>query len=43
MKRTQKAAEIGLIELRAVAQVHNMYILAEHPTGLWVSGAAYCP
>jgi len=33
---TQKAAEIGLIELRAVAQVHNMYILAEHPTGMWL-------
>jgi DNA mismatch repair protein MutL len=33
---TQKAAEIGLIELRAIAQVHNMYILAEHPTGMWL-------
>ena len=35
-KNTQKAAEIGLIELRAIAQVHNMYILAEHPTGMWL-------
>jgi DNA mismatch repair protein MutL len=34
---TQKAAaEIGLIELKAVAQVHNRYILAEHPTGIWL-------
>lgn len=33
---TQKSPEIGLIELRAVAQVHNMYILAEHPTGIWL-------
>lgn len=29
-------AELGLMELRAVAQVHNMYILAEHPTGMWL-------
>ncbi len=35
-KNIQKAAEIGLIELRAIAQVHNMYILAEHPTGMWL-------
>ncbi len=33
---TKKALEIGLIELRAVAQVHNMYILVEHPTGVWL-------
>jgi DNA mismatch repair protein MutL len=32
----KKLQEIGLIELRAVAQVHNMYILAEHPTGMWL-------
>jgi len=25
-----------LIVLRAIAQVHNMYILAEHPAGLWL-------
>lgn len=25
-----------LIQLRAIAQVHSMYILAEHPTGLWL-------
>jgi len=28
--------QLGLMELRAVAQVHNMYILAEHPTGMWL-------
>lgn len=26
----------SLLPLRAVAQVHNMYILAEHPAGLWL-------
>jgi DNA mismatch repair protein MutL len=25
-----------LIPLRAIAQVHNMYILAEHPAGMWL-------
>jgi DNA mismatch repair protein MutL len=35
-KNSKKSPEIGLIELRAVAQVHNMYILAEHPTGMWL-------
>lgn len=25
-----------LIQLRAIAQVHNTYILAEHPAGLWL-------
>ncbi len=35
-ENTKKSREIGLIELRAVAQVHNMYILAEHPTGMWL-------
>ncbi len=29
-------AKADLIELRAVAQVHNTYILAEHPAGLWL-------
>lgn len=33
---TEKASEIELIELKAVAQVHNRYILAEHPTGVWL-------
>src|SRR5919202_3409455 len=33
---TKKSRDIGLIELRAIAQVHNMYILAEHPTGMWL-------
>ena len=31
-----KVDEIGLIELKALAQVHKMYILAEHPTGMWL-------
>ena len=35
-ENTKKSPEIGLIELRAVAQVHKMYILAEHPTGMWL-------
>ena len=35
-EKTNKSREIGLIELRAVAQVHKMYILAEHPTGMWL-------
>lgn len=35
-EHTQKSRELGLIELRAVAQVHNMYIVAEHPTGMWL-------
>lgn len=35
-EKTQKSRELGLIELRAVAQVHNMYIVAEHPTGMWL-------
>lgn len=25
-----------LLELRALAQVHSMYILAEHPSGMWL-------
>lgn len=33
---TKSASALGLIELKAVAQVHKMYILAEHPTGLWL-------
>lgn len=28
--------QTGLGELRALAQVHNTYILAEHPAGLWL-------
>jgi len=28
--------ETGLIELKAIAQVRNTYILAEHPSGLWL-------
>ncbi|MBD2130157.1 DNA mismatch repair endonuclease MutL [Microcoleus sp. ZQ-A2] len=35
-EKTQTSNEIGLIELRAVAQVHNRYIVAEHPTGMWL-------
>lgn len=33
---TEKSTKIELIELKAVAQVHNRYILAEHPTGIWL-------
>ena len=28
--------DISLMELRAVAQVRNTYIVAEHPTGIWL-------
>ncbi|MGE5657944.1 MAG: DNA mismatch repair endonuclease MutL [Actinomycetota bacterium] len=28
--------EFGLMALRAIAQVHNTYILAEHPAGMWL-------
>lgn len=35
-KQSQKTADIGLIELQAIAQVHNRYILAQHPTGMWL-------
>ncbi|HBB30473.1 MAG TPA: DNA mismatch repair endonuclease MutL [Cyanobacteria bacterium UBA8803] len=31
-----QAENLGLMELRAIAQVHSMYILAEHPTGMWL-------
>jgi DNA mismatch repair protein MutL len=33
---SQSKDEISLIELRAIAQVHNTYIVAEHPRGLWL-------
>ncbi len=29
-------AETSLMQLRAVAQIHQTYILAEHPAGLWL-------
>jgi DNA mismatch repair protein MutL len=28
--------DIPISHLKALAQVHNMYILAEHPTGIWL-------
>ncbi|MFB2917293.1 MULTISPECIES: DNA mismatch repair endonuclease MutL [Aerosakkonema] len=28
--------DIGLMELRAVSQIHNTYIVAEHPAGVWL-------
>ncbi|MEG4225882.1 DNA mismatch repair endonuclease MutL [Microcoleus sp. N9_B2] len=31
-----KRNKIGLMELRAIAQVHNTYIVAEHPSGMWL-------
>ncbi|MBV8885642.1 MAG: DNA mismatch repair endonuclease MutL [Chroococcidiopsidaceae cyanobacterium CP_BM_RX_35] len=33
---TEESTSHPLIQLRAVAQVHNTYILAEHPSGLWL-------
>jgi DNA mismatch repair protein MutL len=35
-KATTANNEIGLMELQAVAQVRHTYIVAEHPTGLWL-------
>ncbi|MEG4088054.1 DNA mismatch repair endonuclease MutL [Microcoleus sp. Pol12B4] len=32
----EKANKIGLMELRAIAQIHNTYIVAEHPNGMWL-------
>ncbi|GGA00067.1 DNA mismatch repair protein MutL [Okeania sp. KiyG1] len=32
----EKSQEFGLIELKAIAQLHNTYIVAEHPTGIWL-------
>ncbi len=31
-----KNHKIGLMELRAIAQVHNTYIVAEHTSGMWL-------
>lgn len=31
-----KTNDIGLMELRAVAQLRNTYIVAEHPAGIWL-------
>jgi DNA mismatch repair protein MutL len=31
-----KKSELGLVELKAVAQVHNTYIVAEHSHGIWL-------
>ncbi len=30
------ADTLGLVQLRAIGQVHNTYIVAEHDTGLWL-------
>ncbi|MEG3908453.1 DNA mismatch repair endonuclease MutL [Microcoleus sp. w2-18bC1] len=32
----EKANKIRLMELRAIAQVHNTYIVAEHSSGMWL-------
>ncbi|MEG3894804.1 MULTISPECIES: DNA mismatch repair endonuclease MutL [unclassified Microcoleus] len=32
----EKANKIGLMELKAIAQVHNTYIVAEHSSGMWL-------
>jgi DNA mismatch repair protein MutL len=31
-----KNRKIGLMELKAIAQVHNTYIVAEHSSGIWL-------
>lgn len=33
---SEKTEELSLIELKAIAQVHNTYIVGEHPNGLWL-------
>lgn len=33
---TKKAAELSLLELRALSQLRNTYIVAEHSTGMWL-------
>ena len=35
-KPERNPSDIGLVELKAVAQVRNMYILAEYDTGMWL-------
>ncbi|MFP4578503.1 MAG: DNA mismatch repair endonuclease MutL [Coleofasciculus sp.] len=35
-RQERHTSDIGLVELKAVAQVRNMYILAEHDTGMWL-------
>lgn len=35
-KKDEKISEFSLIELKAIGQVHNTYIVAEHPNGLWL-------
>ncbi|MGB3512855.1 MAG: DNA mismatch repair endonuclease MutL [Microcoleaceae cyanobacterium] len=32
----EKSEQLGLIELKAIAQLHNTYIVAEHPSGIWL-------
>ncbi|MBE9169023.1 DNA mismatch repair endonuclease MutL [Pleurocapsales cyanobacterium LEGE 06147] len=34
--KAERADDLSLIELQAVAQVNKTYIVAEHPTGLWL-------
>ena len=34
--REEKNQELGLIELKAIAQLHNTYIVGEHPSGMWL-------
>lgn len=36
IQTSQSKDSIGLLELQAVAQVHNTYIVAEHSNGLWL-------
>lgn len=32
----EKNQELGLIQLKAIAQLHNTYIVAEHSSGIWL-------
>ena len=36
VQTVKSSQEIGLIPLKAVAQVNKTYIVAEHPTGMWL-------
>jgi DNA mismatch repair protein MutL len=36
LENPTESTDAGLIELKAVAQIHNTYIVAEQPTGLWL-------
>ncbi|MEM9212806.1 MAG: DNA mismatch repair endonuclease MutL [Cyanobacteria bacterium P01_F01_bin.150] len=31
-----QSSSVSLLKLKAIAQVHSMYIMAEHPSGMWL-------